>query len=189
MFAGPSLRLAVASWFFVAMAAAPRQSPVSPLVLVDVAVESADGQAVAGLTKEDFAISSGGATPPIEFFAASAGQPLSLVLLFDTSASVNDVISRSVRAGERREMVPASAGAGRSRPRRIVRPPDRDRALPRRQSRKSCSRPSARRSTHAKPIPSARRRSGMRLPPQSRHCRQDRRPARSAAPHRRASHR
>jgi VWFA-related protein len=107
MFAGPSSRLVLTGWCFVAMAAAPRQSPVAPLVLVDVAVESADGQAVAGLTKEDFAITTGGATPSVEFFATSAEQPLSLVLLFDTSASVNDVTSRGdVRAGVEKWFLP-----------------------------------------------------------------------------------
>jgi VWFA-related protein len=110
MFAGPSVRLAVAGWFFVAMAAAARQPPVAPLVLVDVAVESAGGQAVAGLTKEDFAITTGGATPPIEFFATSAGQPRSLVLLFDTSASVHDVTSRGdVRASVEKWFLPRLA--------------------------------------------------------------------------------
>ena len=114
MFAGPSLRLALASWFVVALAAAPRQSPVSPLVLVDVAVEGADGQAVVGLTKEDFAITAGGATPAIEFFAAGAEQPLSLVLLFDTSASVNDVTSRGdVRASVEKWFLPRLAPGDR----------------------------------------------------------------------------
>jgi len=110
MFAGSSLQLAVAGWFFVAMASAPPHSPVAPLVLVDVAVESADGQAVAGLTKEDFVITTGGATPPLEFFATGDGQPLSLVLLFDTSASVNDVISRDyVRSGVEKWLLPRLA--------------------------------------------------------------------------------
>ena len=92
MFAGPSVRLALAS-VFVAWLAAPRQSPVSSLVLVDVAVESAGGQPVAGLTKEDFAITAGG-EQPIEFFATGTERPLSLVLLFDASASLDGVISR-----------------------------------------------------------------------------------------------
>jgi Ca-activated chloride channel homolog len=94
MFAGPSARLALASVFAVSLAA-PRQSPVSPLVLVDVAVESANGQPVVGLTKEDFAVTAGGATRPIELFAAGAEQPLSLVLLFDISASLDGVTSRN----------------------------------------------------------------------------------------------
>jgi Ca-activated chloride channel family protein len=81
---------------------------------LDVAVESADGQAVAGLTKEDFAITSGGATPAIELFATSAGQALSLVLLFDTSASVNDVISRGyVRSSVEKWFLPRLAPADR----------------------------------------------------------------------------
>ncbi len=114
MFAGPSVRLALVSWFVVALAAAPRQSPISPLVLLDVAVEGADGQAVTGLTKQDFAITAGGATPPIEFFAASAEQPLSFVLLFDTSASVNDVTSRGdVRTSVEKWFLPRLAPGDR----------------------------------------------------------------------------
>jgi Ca-activated chloride channel family protein len=98
MFAGLSVRLALATAFVVSLAAL-RQSPVSPLVLVDVAVESAGGQPVVGLTKDDFAIISGGATRPIELFAAEADPVLSIVLLFDTSASVDGVTRRSeVRA-------------------------------------------------------------------------------------------
>jgi len=114
MLAGPSLRIALASWLVLAAAAAPRQSPSAPLVLVDVAVESAGGQAVAGLTNEDFAIATGGATPNIEFFAASADRPLSLVLLFDTSASVNDVISRGgVRSSVEKWFLPRLAPGDR----------------------------------------------------------------------------
>jgi VWFA-related protein len=82
------------SWLAVALAAAPRQSADPSLVLVDVAVENADGRAVTDLTKADFAIATGGATPPIGFFAAGPEQPLSLVLLFDASASVNHVTRR-----------------------------------------------------------------------------------------------
>ncbi len=94
MLRGPSSCLALVSWLAVALAAAPRQSPAPPLVLVDVAVENADGQPLTDLTKADFAIAAGGATPPIEFFAAGPEQPLSLVLLFDASASVNHVTRR-----------------------------------------------------------------------------------------------
>ena len=114
MCVGPSVRIALASWFVVALAAAPRQSPVSPLVLVDVAVEGTDGVALTGLTKEDFAITAGGATPPIELFAAGAEQPLSIVLLFDTSASVNDVTSRGdVRASVEKWFLPRLAPGDR----------------------------------------------------------------------------
>jgi VWFA-related protein len=114
MIAGPIPRVALASWLVLAVAAGPRQSPGAPLVLVDVAVEGADGQTVTGLTKEDFAIAAGSATPPIEFFAAGAEQPLSIVVLFDTSASVNDVTSRGdVRASVEKWFLPRLAPGNR----------------------------------------------------------------------------
>jgi len=76
-------------------AAAPSAAP-APLVLVDVAVERDDGQLVTGLTREDFEIRSGGATRPIESFASGSELPLSLVVLFDISASMDSMLKRNV---------------------------------------------------------------------------------------------
>ena len=83
------------------------------LVVVDVAVES-DRRASRDRTddRSDFEIITGGATRPIESFAAS-DRPLSLVLLFDTIASMESTITsrRAVSDGVR-EVVPALSCAG-----------------------------------------------------------------------------
>jgi VWFA-related protein len=82
----------------LAMTTSPAQR--SSLVLVDVAVEGADGQVVAGLTRDDFEIVTGGSTRPIESFASGREQPLALVVLFDISASMDTTIKRSaIRPG------------------------------------------------------------------------------------------
>jgi VWFA-related protein len=91
--------IAVAAWIVFVAAAAP-SSQRSPLVLVDVAVEGTDGKSVTGLTRDDFEIVTGGATRPVESCAAGREQPLSLVLLFDVSSSMDISLKRSVmRAG------------------------------------------------------------------------------------------
>jgi Ca-activated chloride channel family protein len=63
--------------------------------LVDLAVEGPDGNALTGLTEQDFDIIVAGNSQPIESFAAGTAQPLSLVLLFDISASMQAMVKRS----------------------------------------------------------------------------------------------
>jgi Ca-activated chloride channel homolog len=89
--------LAMGAWLVagVALAAAPSAGR-APLVLVDVAVEDDGGQMVTGLTRENFEISTGGSTRPIESFAASGELPLSLVVLFDITASMDSTLKRNV---------------------------------------------------------------------------------------------
>jgi Ca-activated chloride channel homolog len=79
----------------LALAEAP-SAQRAPLVLVDVAVEGANGQIVTGLTRDDFEISTGGSTRPIESFASGRELPLSLVVLFDISASMDSTLKRNV---------------------------------------------------------------------------------------------
>ena len=88
--------IVVAAVMALGLAAAPRTPQRGPLELIDVAVESADGQAVTGLTRDDFEIITGGATRPIESFTAGPEQPLSLVLLFDVTSSMDTMIERKV---------------------------------------------------------------------------------------------
>jgi len=78
---------ALAGWLTSVLAIAPLPQR-APVVLLDVAVEDADGHLVTGLTRDEFEIVTGGAVRPIESFAAGQERPLSLVLLFDVSASV-----------------------------------------------------------------------------------------------------
>jgi VWFA-related protein len=96
MLPGISGRVAVASALAFALAAAPAPPQRPPIVLLDVAVESAGGHVVTGLTRDDFEIVTGGDTRPIESFAAGKDQPLSLVLLFDVTSSMEAVVKRSV---------------------------------------------------------------------------------------------
>jgi VWFA-related protein len=94
---GTSLVVAMACLTCVLTAASspPLRQP-SPLVLVDVGVENTDGHAVTGLTRDDFEIVAEGATRPIEFFAVGQERPLSLVLLFDVTISMEALSKRSV---------------------------------------------------------------------------------------------
>jgi VWFA-related protein len=64
------------------------------LQLIDIAVEAADGTPVTGLTAENFQLEVAGAPRPIESFATA--RPLSLVLLFDITTSVETMIKRGV---------------------------------------------------------------------------------------------
>ena len=84
---------------FLPNVAPPLPQP-SSIVLLDVGVEDADGRAVTGLTRDDFEIIAGGAARPIESFAAGQERPLSLVLLFDVTVSMEALIERkTVRTG------------------------------------------------------------------------------------------
>lgn len=64
--------------------------------LVDVAVEGPDGTAVTGLTENDFNLTIAGSPRPIESFAVATARPLSLVLMFDVTTSMDTMIKRSV---------------------------------------------------------------------------------------------
>lgn len=88
--------IVVAVVMVLGLAAASAAPQREPLELVDVAVEGADGQVVTGLTRDDFEIITGGATRPIESFAAGPEQPLSLVLLVDVTSSMDTMIERKV---------------------------------------------------------------------------------------------
>ena len=84
---------------FLPNVAPPLPQP-SSIVLLDVGVEDADGHAVTGLTRDDFEIIAGGAARPIESFAAGQERPLSLVLLFDVTVSMEALTTRrNVRTG------------------------------------------------------------------------------------------
>jgi Ca-activated chloride channel family protein len=97
----------------LALAAAP-SAQRAPLVLVDVAVEGANGQLVTGLTRDDFEISTGGSTRPIESFASGRELPLSLVVLFDISASMDTTLKRNViRSGVEKGFVDRLAARDR----------------------------------------------------------------------------
>jgi len=78
------------------MLSAAQSAGRAPLVFVDVAVEGANGQIVTGLTRDDFEISTGGSARPIESFASGSELPLSLVVLFDISASMDSTLKRNV---------------------------------------------------------------------------------------------
>jgi VWFA-related protein len=80
---------------FLPPVAPPSRQP-APLVLLDVGVEDTDGRAVTGLTRDDFEIIAGGATRPIESFAAGQERPLSLVLLVDVTVSMEATTKLSV---------------------------------------------------------------------------------------------
>jgi VWFA-related protein len=88
--------MALAVCLACVLAAVHPTSERAPLVLVDVAVEGTDGKTVTGLTRDDFEIVANGATRPVESFAAGKEQPLSLVLLFDVSASLDYMVERKV---------------------------------------------------------------------------------------------
>ena len=93
---GISLLIAMTSWLTCVLAAAPSVPTRAPAVLLDVAVGDTDGHVVAGLTRDDFEIIAGGVACPIESFAAGQEQPLSLVLLFDATTSMDSTTKRSV---------------------------------------------------------------------------------------------
>jgi VWFA-related protein len=82
-------RLAFALWIVLALAPV-HQLPARQtqgLVIVDVAVERADGNLETGLRQDAFEIVAGGSTCPVQFFAAG-DRGLSLVLLIDVSVSM-----------------------------------------------------------------------------------------------------
>jgi VWFA-related protein len=95
---GSSLVVVTAGCLTCVLAAAsspPLPQPL-PIVMVDVGVEDADGHAVTGLTRDDFQIIAGGAARPIESFAAGQERPLSLVLLFDVTISMDALTERRI---------------------------------------------------------------------------------------------
>jgi len=80
--------------------AAPAQQPVfratTDLVTVGVTVSGRNGQAVTGLSREDFEVREDGVAQPLSYLATGDAQegapPLHLGLLFDTSGSMVDDI-------------------------------------------------------------------------------------------------
>jgi Ca-activated chloride channel homolog len=87
--------MALATGLAIGLAAAARASQSAPLVRVDVAVVGTDGKPITGLTRDDFEIVAGGATRAVESFAAGK-EPLTLVLLFDVTVSLDTVVGRKV---------------------------------------------------------------------------------------------
>lgn len=73
-------------------ASIPTVAERASLEVIDVAVEGPGGKAVTGLTAQDFELEINGAPRPIESFAAA--RPLSLVLLFDITTSMETMIKR-----------------------------------------------------------------------------------------------
>ena len=77
------------------------------LEFVDIAVEEPNGTAVTGLAQTNFEIDVAGASRPIESFAAGTERPLSLVLLFDVTASMETKIKRSaIRSAVEKGIIP-----------------------------------------------------------------------------------
>ena len=93
--------------FVIALSLATRPAPQRPpLELLDIAIEGVDGRPVQGLTQSDFELEIDGTLRPIESFAAGRERPLSLVLLFDITSSLDTVVKRSVvRSGVEKSLV------------------------------------------------------------------------------------
>jgi Ca-activated chloride channel family protein len=62
------------------------------LVAVTALARSESGEAVSGLTRQDFLLKQDGKLQPITYFSPSSDLPLTLALLVDTSGSQRDFI-------------------------------------------------------------------------------------------------
>ena len=90
-----------------ATAQTPRPTPRPPVfeagievINLNVSITDARGQYVTGLTREDFAVFEDGVKQEISIFAHE-NLPISMVLMVDTSASMDDKLSAARTAGKR----------------------------------------------------------------------------------------
>lgn len=93
------LLLPIPGWGQAASPAAPAQDAnqtgqpvttlkvVTRLVAISAVVKSKDGEAKAGLTKDDFVLKQDGKEVPIHYFSRGSDVPLSFALMVDTSGS------------------------------------------------------------------------------------------------------
>lgn len=73
---------------------------VTGLVAISAVVKSKDGEAKAGLTKDDFVLKQDGKEQPIRFFSRGSDLPLSLALMVDTSGSQQTFIGDEALASD-----------------------------------------------------------------------------------------
>ena len=73
---------------------------VTGLVAISAVVKSKDGEAKAGLTKDDFVLKQDGKEEPIRFFSRGSDLPLSLALMVDTSGSQQTFIGDEALASD-----------------------------------------------------------------------------------------
>jgi Ca-activated chloride channel homolog len=102
-----ALALAAAVSTGPAAAQAPRPTPRPPVfeagievINLNVSITDARGEYVTGLTKEDFAVFEDGVKQEISIFAHE-NLPISMVLMVDTSASMDDKLAAARTAGKR----------------------------------------------------------------------------------------
>ena len=82
------------------------QEPITTLkvatriVEISAVVKSKDGQALGGLTKDDFLLKQDGKDEPIHYFSQGSELPLTLALLVDTSGSQRSFIDDEARAAD-----------------------------------------------------------------------------------------
>jgi Ca-activated chloride channel family protein len=73
---------------------------VTGLVAISAVVKSKDGEAKAGLTKDDFVLKQDGKEEPIRYFSRGSDLPLSLALMVDTSGSQQTFIGDEALASD-----------------------------------------------------------------------------------------
>ena len=101
------LALSAALVSLPATAQTPRPTPRPPVfeagievINLNVSITDARGQYITGLTREDFAVFEDGVKQEISIFAHE-NLPISMVLMVDTSASMDDKLSSARTAGKR----------------------------------------------------------------------------------------
>ena len=101
------LALSAALVSLPATAQTPRPTPRPPVfeagievINLNVSITDARGQYITGLTREDFAVFEDGVKQEISIFAHE-NLPISMVLMVDTSASMDDKLSAARTAGKR----------------------------------------------------------------------------------------
>jgi Ca-activated chloride channel family protein len=73
---------------------------VTGVVAISAVVKSKDGEAKAGLTKDDFVLKQDGKEEPIRYFSRGSDLPLSLALMVDTSGSQQTFIGDEALASD-----------------------------------------------------------------------------------------
>jgi Ca-activated chloride channel family protein len=102
-----TLALGAALASISATAQTPRQTPRPPVfetgievINLNVSITDARGQYITGLTREDFAVFEDGVKQDLSIFAHE-NLPISMVLMVDTSASMDEKLSAARTAGKR----------------------------------------------------------------------------------------
>jgi len=99
---GPFPKLLLAS---IAVAASAQDAPIATLkvetklVAVSAIVRDKAGQAVAGLTRDNFLLKQDGKPQEIRYFSQGSDLPLTLALMVDTSGSQRNYIQDEIAAG------------------------------------------------------------------------------------------